>query len=92
MGRFLFRVLVYFLVFTDVVLATLVFMVMARPDIMVGWVLRKEPEVEHEEDLFDSTRELERLRRFARLTAFVGLVLLAGWSYLVGSLMTLGGF
>ncbi len=88
----MFRVLVYLLVFTDVVLATLVFMVMARPDIMVGWVLRKEPQVEHEEDLFDSNRELGRLRRFARLTGGVGLILLAGWSYLVGSMMTLIGF
>ena len=88
----MFRVIVYLLVFTDVVLATLVFMVMARPDIMVGWVLRKEPQVEHEEDLFDSNRELGRLRRFARLTGGVGLILLAGWSYLVGSMMTLIGF
>ena len=88
----MFRVLVYLLVFTDVVLATLVFMVMARPDIMVGWVLRKEPQVEHEEDLFDSNRELGRLRRFARPTGGVGLILLAGWSYLVGSMMTLIGF
>ena len=81
--------LVLGLVLSDVVLATMVFMVLARPDIGVGWVLRKDRQVFAEDELFDSTRELERLRRFALVAGGIGLVLLGGWSFVVGAVMTI---
>jgi len=81
--------IVMVLVLTDVVLATAVFMVLARPDIGVGWILRKDRQVLSEDDLFDSTRELQRMRRFAMVAGAIGLVLLGAWSYVVGAVMTM---
>ena len=81
--------LVLGLVLTDVVLATAVFMVLARPDIGVGWMLRKDRQVLAEDELFESTRELQRLRRFAMVAGSIGLVLLGGWSFVVGAVMTI---
>jgi len=81
--------IVMVLVLTDVVLATAVFMVLARPDIGVGWILRKDRQVLSEDDLFDSTRELQRMRRFAMVAGGIGLVLLGAWSYVVGAVMTI---
>ena len=77
------------LVLTDVVLATVVFMVLARPDIGVGWMLRRERQTLPEDELFESTRELQRLRRFAVVAGSIGLVLLGGWSFVVGAVMTI---
>ncbi len=81
--------LVLGLVLTDVVLATVVFMVLARPDIGVGWMLRRERQTLPEDELFESTRELQRLRRFAVVAGSIGLVLLGGWSFVVGAVMTI---
>jgi hypothetical protein len=81
--------LVLGLVLTDVLLATVVFMVLARPDIGVGWMLHRDRQVLAEDELFGSTRELERLRRFSVVAGSIGLVLLGGWSFVVGAVMTI---
>ncbi len=77
------------LVFSDVLLATGVFLVLARPDIAVGWVLRREGRDAVEDPDFSSLRELERLRRFSRFAGALGLGALACWSFLVGTILAL---
>ncbi len=73
---------------SDLVLATGVFLVLARPEVAISFVIRSKRLSGgwFEEHL--AVDELERLMRFARVLGWAGLVLLLGWSFTVGALLT----
>lgn len=76
------------LVLTDLVLATGVFLLLARPDVAISFVIRSSGVGGgwFEEHL--GAEELGRLRRFARLSGWLGLAVLFGWSFAVGAWLT----
>lgn len=77
------------LILSNVLLATWVFVILARPMSGARFVLRImnpkramwEPELSHE--------EAEQLSRIASVLGWIGLAVLAGWSYAVGSYLVL---
>ncbi len=81
-------VLLTLLVLTDLVLATGVFLLLARPDMAISLVIRSSRVSGgwFEEHL--GAEELGRLRRFARLVGWMGLAVLFGWSFAVGAWLT----
>ncbi len=82
------ELLLTLLVLTDLVLATGVFLVLARPDVAISFVLRSSRVSGgwFEEHL--AAEELGRLRRFARIGGWAGLAMLFGWSFAVGAWLT----
>jgi hypothetical protein len=76
------------LVLTDLVLATGVFLLLARPDVAISLVIRSSRVSGgwFEEHL--GVEELGRLRRFARVGGWLGLGVLFGWSFVVGAWLT----
>ena len=77
------------LVLSNVLLATWVFVVLARPRTGARFVLRImnpkramwEPELSHEEE--------EQLSRIAGALGWIGLAVLGGWSFAVGSYLAI---
>lgn len=87
MGKLLFLLLMI----SDVVLATAVFISLAKPDVAIGFAIRR---LGMDEPWFEEhvrEDELARLRRVTRLFSLGGLVAVFAWSFLVGSLMRLMG-
>lgn len=75
---------------SDVALATAVFILVAKPDLGVAFVLRR---TGLRDDWFEdhvTPDELARLRTSARLLGYLGLCLVFGWSFIVGVMMTVG--
>ena len=85
----IFDVLTGVLVLSNVALAASVFILLARPDAGVAFLLRRSGLREgwFEEHLEEE--ELARLRLGVRLAGYIGLALVFAWSVLAGSLMTL---
>ena len=81
-------VLLSLLVLTDLVLATGVFLLLARPDVAISFVIRSSRVSGgwFEEHL--GPEELGRLRRLAKVGGWLGLGLLFGWSFAVGAWLT----
>ncbi len=85
------KLLFLLLMLSDVVLATSVFIALAKPDVAIGFAIRRmglnEPWFEEHvrED------ELARLRHITRMFSLGGLAAVFAWSFLVGSLMRLMG-
>lgn len=75
------------LIVSDVVLASLVFISLAKPDLAISFAIRRlgMNDPWFQEHVSDS--ELQRLRTVARLFGFAGLLAVFGWSFLVGALM-----
>lgn len=77
------------LMLSAVMLATGVFVTMAKPDVAISFAIRF---LGMGDDWFQehlASEELDRLRRVARLGAVVGLVAVFGWSWFVGSILQL---
>ncbi len=75
---------------SDVALATVVFILVARPDLGVAFVLRRTGLRDEWFEEHVSADELARLRTGARWLGYLGLGLVFGWSFLVGVMMTVG--
>ena len=83
------RLLLILLVLSNVALATAVFMVLAKPDLGISFVLRR---TGVRDDWFEEhvgPQELARLRTLMKYGSWAGLALLFGWSFFVGVAMTL---
>jgi uncharacterized membrane protein len=76
------------LVLTDLLLATGVFLLLARPDLAISLVVRSAGVSGgwFEEHL--GAEELGRLRRFASVGGWLALALLFAWSFAVGAWLT----
>ena len=75
---------------SDVALATVVFTLVAKPDLGVAFVLRRTGLRDAWFEEHVSPEELARLRTGARLLGYLGLGLVFGWSFIVGVMMTVG--
>ena len=76
---------------SDVALATSVFILVAKPDLGVAFVLRHTGGVR--DDWFEEhvgPEELKRLRASIRLAGYLGLCLVFAWSFIIGAVMTVG--
>ena len=87
MGKLLFLLLMV----SDVALATLVFISLAKPDLAISFAIRRLGMNEPWFEEHVQEQELARLRRVTRLFSLGGLVAVFAWSFLVGSLMHLMG-
>ena len=75
---------------SDVALATAVFILVAKPDLGVAFVLRH---TGVRDDWFEehiAPEELSRLRTSARMLGYAGLCLVFAWSFIIGAVMTVG--
>jgi len=76
------------LIISDVVLASLVFISLAKPDLAIAFAIRRLGGLG--DDWFQEhvgETELSRLRLVARLFGWAGLVAVFGWSFFVGAWM-----
>ena len=86
MGKLLFLVLMI----SDVVLATAVFITLAKPDVAIGFAIRRMGMGDWFQEHIDEA-ELSRLRHVTRVFSLGGLVAVFAWSFVVGSLMRVMG-
>ncbi len=85
------KLLFLLLVMSDVVLATAVFIALAKPDVAIGFAIRRMGLAEPWFEEHVREDELARLRHVTRLYSLGGLVAVFAWSFLVGCLMRLMG-
>ncbi len=77
------------LIFSNVLLATAVFVVLARPHTGARWVQRiMNPKKAHWDSEFEAD-ELESHSKMASRIAWIGLLVLGGWSFAVGSYLAI---
>lgn len=77
------------LVISDVVVASAVFVSLAKPDLAISFAFQRMGMAEPWFEDHVTPAELDRLRKVTRLFSLGGLVAVFGWSFLVGSLMAL---
>ncbi|HJN73615.1 MAG TPA: hypothetical protein QGF58_06735 [Myxococcota bacterium] len=75
------------LIVSDVVLASLVFVSLAKPDLAISFAIRRMGMNDPWFQEHVGEQELDRLRKVARLFGLAGLLAVFGWSFLVGALM-----
>ena len=75
------------LIISDVVLASLVFISLAKPDLAIAFAIRRMGMNDPWFQEHVSEQELGRLRNVARLFGLAGLLAVFGWSFLVGAVM-----
>jgi len=84
------ELLIFVMLLSDVALATSVFILVAKPDLGVAFVLRHSGV---RDDWFEDhvgPEELTRLRTSVRMTGYIGLCLVFAWSFIIGVVMTVG--
>jgi len=87
-GALVLDLLTLVLLVSDVALATTVFILVAKPDLGVAFVLRS---TGIRDDWFEehvAPEELTRLRTSVRLVGYLGLAVVFCWSFIVGTMMT----
>ncbi|MCP4807558.1 MAG: hypothetical protein GY913_15220 [Proteobacteria bacterium] len=82
-------ILFLLLVISDVLLASAVFVSLAKPDLAIAFAFQRMGLADPWFEDHISDVELVRLRKVARMFSLGGLVAVFGWSFLVGALMAL---
>lgn len=77
------------LVISDVLLASAVFVSLAKPDLAISFAFQRMGLAEPWFEDHITDEELDRLRKVSRMFSLGGLVAVFGWSFLVGALMAL---